>query len=278
LNYFKENTHADFYFKRSYHEALLANTPENCKVFPLGFNYYMKPKGAFINKHYNNSLRSRTKQYIKQHLDALGVLRDREDRISSKSFENHPVFNPENKILFLTRLWNPEDTDQLHYKALREKINADRIAYINACKKEFGSRFTGGLLKDDFSIKVAKELVLSDEISKKRNYLKAVKEHNICIATTGLHNSIGWEMGEYIAASRAIVSEKLYYDVTGNFTLNENYLDFDTKERLLSQLEELLTVPSRTKKMMENNYTYYTQYLEPEMLIINTLKIITKEI
>lgn len=54
-----------------------------------------------------------------------------------------------------------------------------------------------------------------------------VKESDICITTTGLHRSIGWKFAEYIAASKAIVTEKLNYspgtELKANFT-REIYL------------------------------------------------------
>ena len=276
LEYFKEKTKADFYFKRSFSEELFKYAPSNCEVFPLGFNYYMSTKDSFINKNYNSSLKSIIKQKIKQRLDINGFLKSDPSFLTSASFENLPIKNTDNKILFLTRIWDPWETGQNYNKELREKISEERIGYIDLCKKEFGKRFTGGLIQTEYSEKIAKNYLINQDITGKENYLKLVKEHNICVATTGLHNSVGWKMGEYIAASRAIVSEPLYYQSPGNFTEDNNYLEFNNKERLLEKIEYLLTNPNKIQNLMDANYSYYNDNLEPASLILNTLQIIQK--
>jgi len=277
LKHFKDNTKADFYFKRSYNDQLLKKSPNNCKVFPLGFNYYMSTQASFINKNYNNSLKSIFKQKIKQQLGINGFFKRNSSFLRSASFENLPIRNTENKILFLTRIWDPSETGQNYNKELRERINEERIGYIDLCKKEFGKRFTGGLIRTEYSENKAKNYLLNQEITGKENYLKLVKSHNICVATTGLHNSVGWKMGEYIAASRAIVSEPLHYQSPGSFTKNNNYLEFHNKESLLESIEALLLDPNKVQKLMDNNYSYYKENLEPKSLILNTLKIIQNE-
>lgn len=275
LNYFKNNLNSDFYFKRSFNNKLLEYNLKNRKIYPLGFNYYINPKGVFINKHYNNSFKSKLKQVVKQQFHSFQ--KNNRSKITSNYFENNPIFNKDNRILFSTRLWNPDETNQKHNKELREKINNQRIEYILACKKEFGKSFTGGLFDDEYTNKKAKSLILPTKVSNKKNYLDILKKHNICIATTGLHKSIGWKMGEYIAASRAIVSETLNYDVPGNFVNKKNYLEFDNSDNLLEKLEYLLSKPRETEQIMTNNYNYYKNYLHPEQLILNTLKIITQK-
>ena len=63
-----------------------------------------------------------------------------------------------------------------------------------------------------------------------------VKESDICITTTGLHRSIGWKFAEYIAASKAIVTEKLNYSPGTELKANTNFLEFDTSEELINQV------------------------------------------
>jgi hypothetical protein len=101
--------------------------------------------------------------------------------------------------------------------------------------------------------------------------LNAVKEHSICIATTGLHDSIGWKMAEYVAASRAIVSEPLHFELPGNFEKDVNYLEFEHVDQLVSKLQTLLQSQKTVLQMMESNFRYYNNFLKPENMIFNTL-------
>ncbi|MBC6401626.1 MAG: hypothetical protein GDA37_11570 [Ekhidna sp.] len=190
----------------------------------------------------------------------------------SSDFESQPYLHKKSKILFLTRLHNPDDVSLEHSKIERENINRNRIDCIKACKKEFPNNFIGGLESDNFSKRYQKDLVLPTSLTKKEVFLNAVKESNICITTTGLYNSIGWKFGEYVAASRAIISESLKYELPGNFENYKNYLEFNGKDELIQNIRELLRNRDRlSERMMQENFHYYNNYLRPDVLVLNTL-------
>ena len=121
------------------------------------------------------------------------------------------------------------------------------------------------------SQKMAPDLIMSAEFTKKINYLNNIKKHNICIATTGLHNSIGGKFAEYVAASRSIITEPLHYQPAGDFEENKNYLTFSTIDSLIEKIHLLLQNTELMKEIMTSNYQYYTQYLSPDKLVLNTL-------
>lgn len=264
LNYFKKNTNADYYFKRSYTEQLLNYAPVNCKVYPLGLNYPFKPEGK-----YPNNLHHKLKDLLKQNF--LISKYYRKTSFSSQDFEYYPIPSKENKILFITRLWNPNDISSEDLKEERELINKNRIDCIKACRKEFGKSFAGGLQEDSFSRLHAKDLILPTSLTKKESYLNTIKEHNICIATTGLHDSIGWKFGEYVAASRAIVSEPLKYELPGNFNDRKNYFAYANVDELLMNIQKLLKSKETLFAMMSSNFHYYNNFLRPDNLVLNTL-------
>ncbi|ENO0816296.1 hypothetical protein PAK39_15700 [Proteus mirabilis] len=95
-----------------------------------------------------------------------------------------------------------------------------------------------------------------------------MKEHEICITSTGLHKSTGWRFGEFVAASRAIISEPLNYVVPGNF---DNYLPFNNIEELYLAIEKLVNDKELRYDMMKRNNIYYNNYLKPDRLILNTI-------
>ena len=74
---------------------------------------------------------------------------------------------------------------------------------------------------ESYAKKNYSSLAMPESYTNKESYLRAVKDHSICITTTGLHNWIGWKLGEYVAASRAIVTEPLKF----------HYLEISAKEK-----------------------------------------------
>jgi len=191
LKHFNETTTADFYFKRSLNQQILENAPKDCRVLPLGFNYRIK-----VNGNYPVGLMQKTKELIKgsefleRSLGLNKVLFDAED------YEYYSLPSKKPKIMFLAGLWNTQDVSSLHLREEREEINNTRVKCIRACKTEFGVLFTGGVQSDNFSKRYAPDLLLPLSTTRKQNFLNNVKEHDICIATTGLHNSTGWKFGE----------------------------------------------------------------------------------
>lgn len=271
LNYFRDNTNADFYFKRSYSKQLLEYAPQNCKVYPLGLNYPFLPENRF-----DRGLKETLKYFIKSNY--LFSKYSGEKPLYSKDFEYYPIPNKENKVLFITQLWNPDDVSSSHLQRERNLINRNRINCIKACKREFGRSFFGGLKKDSFSVQHSKDLIIPDALTKKENYLAAIKDHNICIATTGLHSSIGWKFGEYVAASRAILTEPLNYDVPGSFHVDKNYSVFNNEDELLNKIQHLIDNKDVLFEMMNRNFHYYNSHLRSDLLVLNTLLTINQDI
>ncbi|MCG8769884.1 hypothetical protein [Tenacibaculum finnmarkense] len=261
LKYFKNNIKADFYFKRSFNQLITDNAPDNCKVFPLGLNYLITPQ-----KYLDTNLKRKIKFFVKKN-----IKKAKNNRFYSNDFEFYPVRHKTNKILFLTRLWDPNEVSLEHLKQERELINKNRINFIKSCKAEFGDNFIGGIQYDNFSKKNGKDLLMPSSMTNKRNFMQTVKESNICISTKGLHDSIGWKFAEYVAASRAIITEPLSYELPGDFNNNENYSTFKSTNDLMTNISELLGDNNKMENMMYNNYEYYNNYLRSDKLVLNAL-------
>ncbi|WP_298555620.1 hypothetical protein [uncultured Algibacter sp.] len=264
LQYFKDHMNVDYYFKRSYNKQILDYKPNNCKVYPLGLNIGIQPEGKFKKGLIENS-----KDFIKNNYIISKFYK--KTFFYSKDFEFFPIPHKNTKILFITRLWDPNSETLNHLKTERELINKNRVRCINVCKKEFGKQFTGGLQKDFFSIKYSNDLIMPSSLTNRESFLKTIREHNICISTSGLHNSIGWKFGEYVAASRAIISEPLIYKPSGNFENTKNYLTFNNEDELMNQTHFLLKNKELLSDMMNRNYKYYNDYMRPDKLVLNTL-------
>jgi hypothetical protein len=184
------------------------------------------------------------------------------------------------KVLFMARTWDPDNytggfpaENRELWKTLCNSINKTRATVISVLRKELGQRFYGGFAQNRYTSDHYKELLLSNKFaSTKRKYINILHEYPICIATTGLYNSIGWKFGEYVAFSKAIVSEKLLYEVPGNFGPGKNYAEFETAEQCVDQAVALVNEKTTREQMMENNYRYYNEYLAPDKLVWRTLE------
>lgn len=270
----------DTYFARDYSEKESTVTPivflDNQKVNPYGFNYYSSYYGNPVLKPTGGS------ELFKYYLQYLCGY--------SRCFEpNYIEGYPDKKekglsILFMARLWDPssiqldpslpKEVNQYRQYMMDEwsSINRTRISVMRILKREFGSAFFGGMEESALSAKVCPDLILPKRCIRKKTYLDRMKRSDICISTVGLHKSIGWKMGEYVAGARAIVSEPLEYVLPGNFTEGKNYLAFTSPEACCEQVISLYHNPDKVFEMKQENHKYYREYLEPKRQLLNALK------
>lgn len=253
---------ADFYFKRSFSaEKNAVFFPEDQhKMFPLGFNYHMTYKNCPTTD-------PRWKAILKKILGRNFV---------PATFEGSAAApKGEPRIIFFTRLWDVKEPGLS--EALQEErkiINETRIEIVRALKQRYGDMFIGGLNDTPLSQKMAPDLIMPDRYTKRRNYIELLHSCDICIGSMGLHESIGWKTGEYVAAAKAIVNETFRYSVPGDFLPGKNYLEYSTAQECLAAVQKLVEDPQLLFKMKTANEEYYRKYLRPDALIANTLKIV----
>jgi hypothetical protein len=263
----------DIYFKRSFCSVRNSKLKDKNKMLPLGLNYMVTvPRNIAHFPTPEDPKREKIKKIIRmvplsEYYNGLYYM---------DSFEEMPKREKDPKILFMARLWEI-DRDDAGYitsskKEERVYINEFRASCIRLCKNQFGPRFFGGVNQSSFSRKHYADLIIEDKnVTKRNHYIKRVKESAICIATMGLHESIGWKFAEYVAASRAIVTEELRYEVSGNFVEGQNYLSFRTPEECVDKINNLQNDEELRYKMMLNNYDYYHNYLRPDRLVIQSI-------
>jgi hypothetical protein len=248
----------------------------------LGLNYDLTSRHNSVDRIYYG-WRDHLKKRVKRSEVLCKVLKRTSDQLLHfENFEYPPWLNPEGsppQILLLTRLWDPVGNDAYSARSdLRDRdtreldaINRTRIECIEACRAAFTGHFIGGLAATPYAKKIAPHLVAPEAMTDKASFMALVKASPICIATTGVILSTGWRFGEYIAASRAIVSEKDRDVLPGPFRAPCNYLEFSTVDELLRAVRELVVDRSALKAMMWNNYSYYRSYGRPDSLVLNAL-------
>lgn len=273
MKYLLEN--CDFYFKRNFSEieneklrSKIERKEDVDKMYPLGFNYTVTYQWSPLN--YGAPWKERIKRF-------LGYKNTPNAYFTPEVFEGVPDYDGHNpKIFFQTRLWDINEEYPEWKKEQWNWINNTRLSIIKTLKREFPDQFNGGLTYNDTNIKLAPDLVLPLSATYREKYIEMMKKSDICIGTTGLHMSIGGKTGEYVAAARAIVHEKFYYTVTGDFQEGRNYLEFTDADQCVKNVYKLIDNPDLIYDMEKNNYEYYKKYLEPCKLIENTLEIIEK--
>ena len=264
----------DFYFKRSFDPQHVATLRERRKVFPLGLNYPVRSAVA-------DPLRFRRSAFyaggarVKAILKSLMIdrlLRGGGDAERLDNLEAVPDFTTEPRVLFMARAWDTEQILDSTQRDVVDALNHTRAECVRRLRKELGHRFFGGLTHDTFAATHFRDVLLPDPgLGNKRRYLEVLKGYPVCVATTGLNRSNGWKLGEYVAHSKAIVTEPLCYMVPGHFARPSHYLEFTTPDQLLEATIRLLEDRELRCGMMMNNYRYYRAFVRPDALVLNTL-------
>jgi hypothetical protein len=192
------------------------------------------------------------------------------DRVDSQGL--CPEFNFPPKVLFMARAFGPEFANSIKKREEIDSVNNTRAKCIRLLRQEFREHFLGGFMHDDYAAAKFKDCLIPDKnLSLRGNYMRLMREFPICVATTGLHGSIGWKLAEYVSHAKAIVTEKLNYRVPGHFENGENYLDFVSAEDCVESSVRLFHDQDLRSKLMMANYRYYQSHLRPDSLVLNTL-------
>lgn len=259
----------DVYLKRSFHRDFVPAHMKH-KVRPLGLNYE-------VYRDEFDRFELRRRMAVTGVIPAIRYIASkitgRNGRISVSEVTGHGIPRPaEPKVLFMCRTWDTNEPGRTADKnAERQFINEMRAACLRALRKEFGPRFTGGFEPSAHAKQHYPDLLVpATLLTDRRNYLKIVREHEICIATMGLHGSNGWKLGEYVAQGAAIVSERLVHEVP-QFREDLNYVSFSTPEECVRAVGRLLENKTLRRRMVFANTHYYENWLRPDSMMSKAL-------
>ena len=263
--------HCDFYFKRSFSQEknrMLLRGYEG-KMYPLGLYFRVTHPKSPINEPLWKALLKPLMGKASARYFVPAVFAGTPEREGDR----HP------RILFLTQLWNDQEPGfSEEENRERTDINRMRIDIIRALRERYGDNFIGGLNDSVLSRTWAPDLIMPAEYTERKRYLKLVHSCDICIGSMGLFESIGGKTGEYVAAAKAIVNERLHYTVTGDFAEGVNYLSFETVDQCLEAVRRLIEDPQLRFAMKQANAEYYSRFLRPDVLVKNTLELIDRQI
>jgi len=243
---------ADAYLKRSYYEPHLQSLPETQrrKIVPFGLNYALRTSGsrALVAKLLiGNPVRI---------LRLRATLRTYLGLAKAEMFERAPAEASEQLIYFQTRVWDPREVVGDDFR----EINETRVALVRCLRREFGSRFKGGLVPTAFACTHYSDAI-SPEPHRRSEHVQRSRAALIGIYSRGLHHSLAFKLPEYLAASKCIVAEPLRNTLPAPLVQGEHYLEFSNIGMCLALCDRLLTNPHVCQEMRTANWEYYTRHV-----------------
>lgn len=270
---------ADVYFKRSFDAQLIAALgAASHKIRPLGLNYEVYPDHAdFAGARRNFFLRQGARRWsgALSALNAFGRFVPRQSLLECTDHDPGCA-HAAGPVLFLTRAWDPDDSAERAavHRERRAALNDMRAHCIDELRRRFGPRVLAGFAPTAYAMRRFPTLLAPDQVTDKRHYLAAVKAATVCVTTAGLHDSIGWKLGEYVAFGKAIVSERLAHRLPGDFAEGVHYLPFASSDACVAGVDLLLSDDARRARMQAANLAYYRDFLRPDRLVLNTLNLV----
>lgn len=255
---------ADVYFKRSTFlpdvEKLLPQHAAKVRAFGPIFALASRPAPFAIG------VLARTFEAKRK---ARAVLRDVMRFVQlppTSAYEAPPSDQP--RILLQTRLWT--DSEVTGEPAAAE-INAQRTSLVKALRAEFGDRFVGGLVATPLAREKHPELVCARDTSRSA-YLAEMHRCSIGVYTDGLHHSLAWKLGEYLASSLAIVAPPFRNEFAEPFRAGVNFHPFTSNDECLERCTRLLENESERRAMQLANRDYYFAHGRPPAQIARCLE------
>lgn len=264
---------SDFYVKRmllkSDYETLTKTVPYGL-YYPV---YFKNPslKFLFLKDH---TLLKYSLKYWKT-VSAFLNLKDGIAVNELSRVESSPA--DEDQIIFRARLWDPGKNPTQWKKEERILLNDQRIGLNRALKEKFPLRFTGGILKNEYSENLCPDLVLPNAEYHRKRYFQILKATSVGVVNQGLERSIGAKLGEYVANGLAILTTPIDEFELPGFQEEKNYFTYRNTKECLGKVQELVDNPSLRREMQINNINYYSRFLHPGKKISAILDEIEKK-
>ena len=232
---------ADVYFKRGYDAASVGRLPPHLsrKVHPFGLQFACSSPnetlwdvfaGHYLQYRRSTSLLIDAGRAAQRFGRAAG--RHLLSRLSPRfhnpmrlaAFENDPGSAVSSGVFFRTRVYSPADAPGAHRQGDLQQLNEMRANVVRALRRAFGNRFAGGIRDSDFARSKFPDCVM-DRRYGHAQHIQETKTHLVNVSTMGLHNSTGWKLAEFFAASSCIVCEPPRQGLPDPLIAGKHYLD-----------------------------------------------------
>lgn len=253
------------YFKRSYYlPDLLTTVPEahRCLIRPFGLNFGCGNGAAWrawlvpVTRTIARSLLSRRTHWARRTAREFLTLVRLPD---VGQFQVAPEKPRESVVLFQTRLW--ADGEVVGQDSA-EAVNTERIALVEALQGGLGTRFRGGVVPNAVGRRLRPDLLAPTRWDR-RSYLGLQRSAGVAVYARGLHHSTAWKLGEYLAASAAIVSPPIRNALSAPLEDGVHLVSYDTPDGCVEACTRLLDDPARQAALRAEAARYYRVHVEP---------------
>lgn len=265
----------DVYFKRSFYSPDLAALPEHLrkKMEPFGLNFACRSKASTrlvlsrIVPLMGFELCRSPRKLLRWGRRDLDNVRAFLGTLPIEDYEQPPSQPVDPVVMFQTRLWSPAEMET----DVEEQINRPRVELVRRLKKEFGTKFRGGVVATAHATRYYSDAV-TNLPTRRSDYIALSKRALIGVYTRGLHDSSAFKLSEYLAASKCVVAEGLRNESPSPVVADRHYLSFASPDECVHQCIRLLENCHMAQEMRERNWDYYESEVRPTRLVANRLQ------
>jgi hypothetical protein len=251
-----------YFFARSYRPGSYGQYED--RVRPLGLNYDVTVLHPVALRARFSSLSSAARFSAK-----FGLCY--EQLPLQSVFEQRPSRSDNGSVLFMTRVWTPDEGDHPDAVSATARLNDERADYVRTLRNAFGNRFVGGLHPTPYAREHYADCLAPRKLTYKRRYIGLMKEAAVCVTSPGLGRSNGWKLAEFVASSKAIVAPPLYHVVPGDFRPGLNFLAASSVSEVVPAVRQLLDDDDLRSHLAIANHKYYSEMVRPDAFVARTL-------
>lgn len=264
----------DYYFKRS-----LRLNDFKSNVYPLNLqvNYSYKSPYLLTKFKIKDLINKDNRIEIIRSLDYFNAFTNSSHNAMDVRKLPKGVSDNEGKVIFYTRLWNPDNHVDGDEKERRRLQNEFRIESCRILKRNFKNASVG-LFPDALSCKLASDLLLDVKQTSIKNYYEVLRQSDIGIADDGLKDTPGWKIGEYLLFGKAVITTPLNIAVD-NFQESVHYEKLSSRSSYLELPDKIENLLNNKKylEMGNNNLQWSDEFLHPKNYIKRILSVMKKE-
>jgi hypothetical protein len=183
-------------------------------------------------------------------------------------FERLPGMPADSVVLFQPRLYDRGETGDEDHEAL----NGWRVEVLRALRAAFPGRFRGGLVPTPIARSRYPDL-LSPLPCNRTRYIRWSKRNLISVSIRGLWGSLPCKVGESLAASQCLVSERFRHDLIVPLREGTHWLGYRTADECVAACGRLLDDAALAQEMRRANYESYLAAVRPDALMARCLQL-----
>lgn len=169
-------------------------------------------------------------------------------------------------IFFISSFWEKRNNDGYDY--FIDKVNNERLDYIDAVSTLNGVEFEGGIHSPNNDILNSNgDKVSYTEYFPFKDYVNKAKQ-SICVFNApAVWGCQGWKLGEYLAMGKAIISMPLKNELPEPLVDGEDVLFVHGKEEMKAAISKIANDDTFRGKLENGATEYYKKYVSPTAVI-----------